>query len=133
MVKHQTTGRGDGANRTCHSLSAVIDSLSADGYWSSLFADRSRNLSIHLAVFVEPFLTYLLDGQKTIESRFSAVRCPPYDRVATGDVLLVKRSGGPVVGVCEVSAIWSYLLDPKSWASIRRDFQDAMCAQDPEF
>lgn len=133
MVKHRTTGCGSEARRLDTSLSAVIDSLSSDSYWSSVLADCRGTCAIHLGVFVEPFLTYLLDGQKTIESRFSAVRCPPYNRVAKGDVLLVKRSGGPVVGVCEVGETWSYLLDPKSWLTIRRDFKDAMCAQDPEF
>jgi hypothetical protein len=48
-------------------------------------------------------------------------------------VLLLKRSGGPVVGVCRVGQVWSYRLDPATWSTIRRDFSEAMCAQSPDF
>jgi dephospho-CoA kinase len=88
---------------------------------------------VHLAVFVEPFLEYVLSGRKTVESRFSAVRFPPYRRVSRGDLVLLKASGGPVVGVCEVGAAWFYRLEPDSWKTIRREFAAALCAENPEF
>ena len=50
-----------------------------------------------------------------------------------GDIVLVKRSGGPVVGLCQVSDAWFYRLDPKTWDSIRHEFTEALCAQDPQF
>ena len=104
------------------------------GYW----AERLRLLkavrhSIHLAIFIEPYLTLLLQGKKTVESRFSSVRCAPFQRVRTGDVVLIKRSGGPIVGICEVGQVWSYELDPSSWREIRRSFINELCAQDPDF
>ena len=114
-------------------LDDIRHAVASDPYWSRLLSETPALRSVHLAVFVEPFLGSLLSGQKTVESRFSVVRCPPYGRVASGDVLLVKRSGGPVVGVCEVRETWSYLLDAETWSSIRRDFMAAMCAQDPTF
>jgi dephospho-CoA kinase len=102
----------------------VADSFALSGY---------PERSLHLAVFVEPFLGYLLTGKKTVESRFSAVRFPPYQRVSRGDVVLIKKSGGPVVGICEVGAAWFYELNPSTWGTIRREFADAICAETPDF
>lgn len=116
---------------------AVREAVASDPFWEGYLHDLSSKkpcgFSVHLAVFVEPFLQYVLDGRKTIESRFSAVRCPPYRRVKSGDVILLKRSGGPVVGICEVGQVWSYNLDPDSWEFVRKEFAEALCAQDPEF
>jgi len=69
-----------------------------DGHLHS--TDSAR---LHLAVFVEPYLQYVLDGKKTVESRFGIHRRPPFGHVSEGDILLLKRSGGPVTGVCLVA------------------------------
>lgn len=120
-----------------HALSKIVYAIRDRDYWRSRFsraiAARQRAPAIHLAVFVQPYLEYLLDGRKTIESRFSAVRCAPFGRVADGDLILIKASGGPVVGVAEIGETWSYRLDPASWKMIRREFATALCAQDPTF
>jgi hypothetical protein len=87
------------------------------------------DVSLHLAVLVEPYLSFILDGQKTVESRFSIRSIPPYGRVSAGDVVLLKISGGPIVGAFTAAAVWSYELDPASWSELRRDFTDALCAQ----
>ena len=96
-------------------------------------AHEPAPFSLHLAIMVEPYLTLMLNGTKTVESRFSANRCAPYGRVEKGDVLLLKKSGGPVVGICMVTYRWFYHLDAASWQTIRRDFGKAICAQDPQF
>jgi hypothetical protein len=120
-----------------HAFRRILRTARERDYWQLRFsqatADRHQGPAIHLAVFVQPFLEYLLDGRKTIESRFSAIRCAPFGRVAAGDLILVKASGGPVVGVAEIGETWSYRLDPESWKQIRRDFTAALCAQDPAF
>lgn len=118
-------------------LESVARFLSQDEEWADV-ADSFAlpgylERAIHLAVFVEPFLGYLLSGKKTVESRFSAVRFPPYQRVSRGDVVLIKKSGGPVVGICEVGAAWFYELNPNTWGTIRREFADAICAETPDF
>jgi hypothetical protein len=89
--------------------------------------------AVHLAVFVEPFLGFVLDGSKTIESRFGVTRVAPYQQVRKGDVVLLKRTGGPVIGVCRAGQVWFYPLEPESWKFIRETIARAMCAQDPEF
>ena len=88
---------------------------------------------IHLAVFIEPFLTYLLDGTKTVESRFSVNRSAPYGKVCSGDVILLKQSSGPVVGMARVRTVWSYRLDEASLRFIRGRFETALRVQDPGF
>jgi hypothetical protein len=107
-----------------------------DALWGGLLGKpRSRlpSCGIHLAVFVEPFLGYVLDGSKTVESRFSVNRCAPFGRVSPGDVVLLKRPGGPVVGIVSVRTVWSYELDASSWPVIRERFAKSLRAQDPEF
>lgn len=90
-------------------------------------------VGLHLAVFVEPYLRLILRGRKTIESRFSVKSLAPYRKVEIGDVLLLKRAGGPVTGACRVADVWFYGLEANSWSAIRKDFADAMCVSDTEF
>lgn len=84
---------------------------------------------VHLAVLVEPYLQFILDRTKTVESRFSRRRCPPFGRVSEGDVILLKRAGGPVIGLCTVSDVWSYHLDPRTLTEIRGRFGAAIQPQ----
>jgi len=115
-------------------LTELKERLVSDPYWTQKLSQLgTKPFVIHLAVFVEPYLGYVLAGRKTIESRFSVKRCAPYGQVSEGDVVLLKRSSGPIVGICTVSIAWYYQLDPTSWQDIRRDFTTALCAQDPEF
>jgi hypothetical protein len=111
--------------------------VKGDKFWADYMGRLSTRepapFSLHLAVMVEPYLKFMLDGTKTVESRFSANRCAPYDRVGKGDVVLLKRSGGPIVGLCLVTYAWFYELDPASWRTIRQEFGKAICAQDPKF
>lgn len=112
--------------------------VATDEFWRSYLTPLTEPggkapFSVHLAVLRQPYLDYVLEGTKTIESRFSAIRCAPYKRVMKGDVLLLKASGGSVVGLCLVGHVWFYQLDPASWRDIRRAFTEQLCAQDPEF
>jgi len=87
---------------------------------------------IHLAVFVEPYLEYLLQGRKTIESRFSVNRHPPFQQVQVGDLLVVKKAAGPVCGLCRVANVWFYRLDPETWSEITRH-AEALCMDGSSF
>jgi hypothetical protein len=88
---------------------------------------------LHLAIFAQPYLRFILEGKKTVESRFSRNLCPPHRRVHRGDVLLLKESGTFIHGLCCVSDVWFYELDPTSWDVIRTHFAKAMCADGSEF
>ncbi len=121
-------------------LDSMVDSIqpsSTNDYWKKYFSDlktdSSKKQSVHLGIFIEPYLEFVLAGKKTIESRFSINRCAPFERVNEGDLLLIKESSGPVVAICNISKIWSYHLDPSSWDEIKSDFYQALCIQDPAF
>jgi hypothetical protein len=115
----------------------LLEAVRGDSFWNDYLSGASRSSTnssgLHLAVFVEPYLRYLLEGQKTVESRFSAHRIAPYQSANVGDVILLKRTGGPIVGLCRIAAVWFYRLDPSTWASIKGTFTEALCAQDPTF
>jgi hypothetical protein len=102
-------------------------------YWPAVMKEPSGSRALHLGIFVEPFLSYLLEGRKTIESRFSVHRSAPYQQAGTGDIVLLKASGGPIVGVCRVVHVWFYEMDPQSWGEIRNKFAVAMCAEGSDF
>ena len=121
------------------SLASVWDVLRAHTFWRQYFgcgADSHMpcymDFSVHLAIFNQPYLGFVLEGRKTIESRFSANRCAPYRQVSKGDVLLLKSAGGPIVGICLVENVWFYDLDPASWKDVKR-FANDLCAHDPAF
>ncbi len=92
-----------------------------------------HDVGVHLAVFVEPFLEAVLDGRKTIESRFALHRCAPYKQVWTGDVILLKRSGGPVVGVARAGRPDFYELGPGDLDAIRLEHAQELYALDDHF
>lgn len=88
---------------------------------------------MHLAVFVEPFLTAVFEGRKTIESRFGVHRRPPYLCIEKNDIILIKRSGGPIVGVAQAGEASFYQLSPSVLSDIRERFAYQLFALDEEF
>lgn len=60
--------------------------------------EYDEKTSIHLAVFSGPYFDYIVEGKKTIESRFSKNKCLPYQKIKAHDIVIVKQSSGPVVG-----------------------------------
>lgn len=89
--------------------------------------------SLHVAVMHEPYLRLVLEGRKTIESRFSVNRICPFEAVEVGDVLALKVQSGPIVGLAEVEHAAFYELDPATWTTLRRDFAGPLCAADDDF
>jgi hypothetical protein len=96
------------------------------------FKEGRPTCGIHLAVLVEPYLSLILEGKKTIESRFSVNRHAPFEQVGKGDIIILKRSSGPVVGICKVADAWFYHLDPDTWPDIER-YAAALCMDDSLF
>ncbi len=64
--------------------------------------------SKHLAIFIPPFVDLIFDGKKTIESRFSKVRCAPYRVIKEGDIVLMKKAGGLVLGEFTVARVETF-------------------------
>lgn len=100
--------------------------------WAALAAPfGDATVGIHLAVMAEPFLSYLLNGLKTIESRFSKNAIAPFGRVAIGDLVILKA--GPAVGSFEVASAEFITLAGGELAPLRRKYSTAICAEDDEF
>lgn len=91
------------------------------------------SIGVHLAIFVEPYLTAVLEGKKTIESRFAVTRRPPYNCIDVDDYILLKRSGGPVIGLAVAKATHFYQLSPAVLVDLRRRFSRQLFAQDDQF
>jgi len=60
--------------------------------------NNSLKKTIHLAIFIEPYLDLIFKGKKTIESRFSINKILPYHKIQIGDVILLKKSSGKIEG-----------------------------------
>jgi hypothetical protein len=117
-------------------LADLRSAVRADAGWASRLAQFGTSAeanSVHVAILVEPYLRLLLDGRKTVESRFSNYRRPPYEQVRAGDVLALKQSGGPVVGVCEIAEAWFYRLTPDAVPRLQSRFAAALCAETTAF
>jgi len=89
---------------------------------------------IHLAVFNEPYLTLILEQRKTLESRFSVNRCAPYQEVFAGDILVLKLSGGPIMGLATVgSATHLRISSPDEFTEIVDRYGPALCVEGSDF
>ena len=105
-----------------------------EGYLEKLSASEPVPFSVHLAILLEPYLQYILEGTKTVESRFSKNRIAPYNMVEPGDVVLLKKvAAKSISGVCVVRRVWFYQLNPETWSQIRDGFSKALRADDPSF
>ncbi|WP_439681817.1 hypothetical protein [Embleya sp. MST-111070] len=110
-------------------LAEILQATEAWDDWDSLgLIDGDDLCGVHIAVMVEPFLGYILDGQKTIESRFSKPLIAPYQRITEGDVVLLKA--GPVRASFRASSVEFLELDDTERARLARDCSDAICADE---
>lgn len=60
---------------------------------------------MHLGIFAEPYLTYMLAGRKTIESRFSKNKIAPFEKISKDDIVIIKKSSSDVVAYFTIKNI----------------------------
>lgn len=115
-------------------LEALIGIVTNVGWCARLREMRASPapLALHVAVMREPYMTLLLEGRKTVESRFSVNRVSPFGEVKAGDVLALKAQSGPLLGLALVEHAAFYELDAATLADIRIRFGTRLCA-DGEF
>jgi hypothetical protein len=108
-------------------LAGLSRQLANNAFWSR-YLSAHTDIGMHLAVFTQPLLEQVLEGRKTIEARFSRVRCAPWGEVQNGDCILLKQAGGPVCGMALVENVRFFNLahEPIEW--IREAFGDRICA-----
>jgi len=115
-------------------VSQLREALKDHANWRHVFStDVSNSVVIHLAIFREPYLDFIMEGRKTIETRFSRRICAPFRAVSRGDVVILKRSGGEIAGICLVEDAWFYRLTSEALTFIRDKFGAAICAEDDSF
>lgn len=112
-------------------MQQLAEAVTLDPGWRVLapyFSGENQSFGIHLAVMVEPYLSYVLAGRKTIESRFSKNLIPPYMHIAPDDLVLLKA--GPVVGAFRTASVECVDFDETAKRRLRQDYSDAICADD---
>lgn len=60
----------------------------------------------HLAIFKGNRANLILSGKKTIESRFSKRRDPPFGQISKGDLVYIKPSGKDPIGQFRVKKVF---------------------------
>ena len=83
----------------------------------------------HIAILKKPYLDLILTGRKCLECRLTKTACPPFDRIAPGENILLKQSSGPVRGRAVVEQVCFYAdLTPVGIEAICRDYNDQIIA-----
>ncbi len=111
----------------------VLERVDGHPFWLSYLFDATRpssQVGIHLAIFAEPFLSKVLSGEKTIESRFSRNRCAPYGEIFDGDVILMKEVAGPIRGLALARRSWFCDLTIEPIERVRIEFGAGIGAAD---
>jgi hypothetical protein len=111
----------------------LLQQVAGHGFWLTYLSDAASPVSpigIHVAIFSEPFLSLVLSGIKTIESRFSRNRCAPYGEIGDGDIILIKEVAGPIRGVALAKRTWCYDLVSEPIERIKVRFGAGICADD---
>ena len=114
-------------------FSAVLQRVRCNSFWSSHLSavlTPGNEVAVHLAVFMEPFLSDALSGRKTLESRFSRRRIAPFGTVGPGDVVLLKEVSGPIRGIALAQCTWCFDLRVSSLLSLRKRFAAGILASD---
>lgn len=62
----------------------------------------------HLAIFKGSAGKDILSGKKTVESRFSRVKNPPFGVISTGDLVYIKPSGTDIIGQFRVNKVFFF-------------------------
>lgn len=83
----------------------------------------------HIAIVSTAVALALQSGSKRIESRLTRTRRAPFGRIAPGDRIHFKLSGGPLIGSARVRRVgqWSGLT-PARIRTLRRTFGAAVAA-----
>ncbi len=107
----------------------IQSDLHNNEYWHRKLLDTK--CKIHLALMVEPYLSLILSGKKTIESRFSTKRIMPYNNISDGDIVVLKKSGGNIVAIFEVeNAVFKQINKKDDIEEIKKNYGNELCLED---
>lgn len=76
----------------------------------------------HIAILRQPFFDMVLNGEKTIESRWAMHKIAPYNKVQKDDIILLKETGKDVTAMARVDKVVYYELTPEKVEEIRINY-----------
>lgn len=77
----------------------------------------------HLAIFSGNAAELILEGKKTVESRFSKFKIAPFGMISVGDLVYIKPSGEDIIGQFRVKKVIFYDgLDLSDLSNFRRRY-----------
>ena len=71
----------------------------------------------HIAIMRNPWMDWVLQGTKTIESRWTVNNKSPFETIEAGEKMYFKPTGKPVVAVSTVKAV-HFFLRPRDEAAL---------------
>lgn len=89
-----------------------------------------KNKTIHLGIFTKPYLNYMLDGKKTIESRFSQKKILPYNQISKDDIVIVKESSGNVLAYFTIKNVLFFDLTLTTIDEIKSKYSKELCVDE---
>ncbi|MFQ6013896.1 MAG: hypothetical protein ACE5NP_00455 [Anaerolineae bacterium] len=88
-------------------------------------------MTVHLAIFRQPYLDLLLSGEKTADVRLSKKRLAPFGQIEKGDTVLLKLTSGPVLGRATVDEAQFFPdLTPETINTLRSRYNSQLCFTD---
>lgn len=88
-------------------------------------------MTVHLAIFRQPYLDLLLSGEKTADVRLGKTRLAPFRQVEAGDTVLLKLTSGPVLGRATVDEVHFFSdLTPEAIDALRSRYNSQLCFTD---
>ncbi len=73
----------------------------------------------HIVILKSKYFNMIVNGEKTIESRFSMNKSAPYNKVNVNDTLLIKQTGKDVTHTAVVTKVEYFELTPQLVENIR--------------
>ncbi len=85
----------------------------------------------HLAIFKGNGGQLILEGKKTVESRFSRVKNAPFGVISAGDLVYIKPSGEDIIGQFKVKKVIFYdNLEIRDLRELRERYGEQIAAGD---
>lgn len=90
-----------------------------------------RDMAVHVAILKWPYIRLILDGQKTVESRFTKTARPPYRCVRPGETIYFKASSGPYMAKAVAGRVVSHdNLTPTKVNTLRKQYNRSIRGDD---
>lgn len=88
-------------------------------------------MACHVAIMHRGYLKLILQGRKTMESRLTRWRLPPWGKASAGDVIYFKQTSGPFRCKAVIHRVHFYdNLTPEKIDAIRKQYNHTIAGAD---